>query len=252
MVVVLPLVVAAGKCSVFPTSDFLSRAVSLADVPVEMHRRLQYVLFVPLGAILVVLCRLTLGIRVLGPFRSILLALAFQITGILQGIAFLVVVVAAIVGIRPTLKAMRLPYFGRVSVILSLVSVIIVFAMLLASWVEVESLRRVAYFPLIVLCLVGDSFSRILVKEGPRSALWRGTMTILVGVLLTCLAAMPVLRQLLLDYPELLIAQIGCIVVVCEFLDWRLLQWMNPAVDNSEEPEENVKSNESDGMNVAA
>jgi hypothetical protein len=253
LLLLLPLLIALGKCSIFPTSEFLTRTVSLADVPVKMHHRLQYVLFVPLGGILVVLCRLTLGIRILGPFRSILLAVAFRITGIVMGIVFLVAVVGTIVSVRPTLKAMRLPYFGRVSVILSLVSVIIVFTMLLGSWMEAESLRRVAYFPLIVLCLVGDCFSRILAKEGPRSALWRATMTVLVGVLLTWLVTMPAARQLLLDYPELLIAQIGCIIFICEFLDLRLLKWLNPGVDEGLEAEDgDFKPAPSSEANLAA
>jgi len=236
----LPLVVAAAKCPVLPTSDFVARAVSLEDVPSSMHRRLQYVLFVPLGALTIVFVRLTLGIRVLGPFRSILLAVAFQITGIIEGLLFLSFVVAAVATIRPTLKAMRLPYFGRVSVILSLMSVIIVATMLLGSWVDAVSLRRVAYFPIIVLCLLGDAFARTWGEEGPRSALWRALTTAMVGVALTWVSVIPGFRNLLMRYPELLVTQIGCIILICEYFDLRLLAWMNPAVDT--DPEEDAPS----------
>ena len=60
LVLVLPLLVTLGKCSFLPTSEFLSRVVSLAEVAEfspDMEHRLLYVLTVPLGAILVVLCR---------------------------------------------------------------------------------------------------------------------------------------------------------------------------------------------------
>lgn len=225
----LPLIVAAGKLSVLPTCELLTRYVSLAEVPAQMHGRLQYVLFVPLGAVLVSFCRLTLGIRILGPFRSILIAVAFQITGIFLGLLFLTIVIAVIVAVRPLLKAIRLPYYARVSVIMGAVSAIMVITILAGIWLEADSLRRTAYFPIVVLCLTGEGFSRTLTREGARSATWRGAMTALLAVLFALLTEIHALRQLLLRFPELLIVQIGCIVVISEYFDLRLLKWMNPA-----------------------
>ncbi len=253
LVLILPLLVMLGKCSFLPTSEFLVRTISLADTPEWMHKRLLYVLTVPLGAILVVLCRLTLGIRILGPFRSILLALSFSITGIFMGIIFLIGVVATIAGVRPTLKAMRLPYFARVSIILSLVSVIIMTTIILGGVLHVRDIRNVAFFPIFVLCLVGDAFSRILTKEGPRSALWRAVMTILLAVVLTLLFRIPALKQLLFTYPELLITQIGLIVVIAECFDLRLLQWMNPTVHvDAEEADDQPRPKDSGEASLAA
>jgi len=224
----LPLVVAGGKLPILPTCGLLARYASLAEVPAEMHGRLQYVLFVPLGAVLVSFCRLTLGIRILGPFRSILIAVAFQITGIPLGLIFLTIVIAVIVAIRPLLKSIRLPYFARVSVIMGAVSAIMVLTILAGIWLEADSLRRTAYFPVVVLCLTGEGFSRALTREGTRSAMWRGAMTVLLAVLFTLLTEIHALQQLLLRFPELLIVQIGCVVVIAEYFDLRLLQWMNP------------------------
>jgi hypothetical protein len=194
-----------------------------------MNTRLQYVLFVPLGAVLVVFCRLTLGIRILGPFRSILIAVAFQITGIVLGLIFLTIVIAVIVVVRPLLKAIRLPYYARVSVIMSAVCAIMTFTILMGTWLETDVLRRTAYFPIVVLCLMGEGFSRTLTKEGTRAAMWRGAMTTLLAVLITLLTAIPGLRQFMMRFPELLIVQLGCIVLISEYLDLRLLQWINPA-----------------------
>jgi len=238
---ILPLMLTVGKWSVFPTSALLTRFASLADVPAAMHARLLYVLFVPLGAVLVVFCRLTLGIRILGPFRSILIAVAFQITGILLGLIFLTIVIAVIVLVRPLLKAIHLPYFARVSVIMSAVSAIMVITILMGTWLEADHLRRTAYFPIVVLCLTGEGFSRTLTKEGARSAIWRGAMTALLAVLITLLTSIPGLRQLMLRFPELLIVQLGCIVVISEYLDLRLLQWINPAPPPKAAPQKGKK-----------
>ena len=225
----LPLLVAIGKWSVLPTSGLFLRVFSLADVPKEMHSRLAYILFVPFGATLVVFFRLVLGIRLLGPFRSILIAIAFQITGILSGLIFLTMVVGVVVVIRPQIKAIRLPYFARVSVILSMVATIMILILLSGAWLNVESLSRLAYFPIIALCLTGEGFARKLSKEGLKSALWCGSTTVFVAVVITLFSQINGLRSMFLYCPELLILQIGCIVVLAEYFDLRLLSFLNPS-----------------------
>jgi len=238
LVLGLPLLVTLGKCPFMPTSEILSRVVSLGNVgdwSEHMEDRLLYVRTVPLGAIFVVLFRLTLGIRLLGPFRSILLALSFGITGIVMGVTFMAIVIATVMIIRPTLKTIKLPYFARLSVVLSVVSVVLTAAMVVGYDLHSRELKNVAFFPIFVLCLVAEAFSRIQVKEGWLSAFWRAGMTVVVGILLTWLFMIPGLKQLLLRYPELLVTQIGIIVVIAEYFDLRLLEWMNPGVDQDSE-----------------
>jgi hypothetical protein len=207
---------------------WLSETLSLRDVPDSMYSRVSYIMFVPLGAVIVVLTRLTLGIRVLGPFRSILLAIAFQITGIPAGLVFMALVIGVVTFIRPFLKSIRIPYFGRVSVILSAVAAIMILTLIAGESLEAETIRGVAYFPIVVLCLAGDGFARTLVKEGTRSALWRGLMTAVVGIVITLIASVHALESFMLRYPEVLIFEIGLIMVIAEYFDLRLFQDLNP------------------------
>jgi len=225
-----PLLVMVGKWSALPTSELFTQAFSLANLSKSMQGRITYVLSVPFGAAMVVFFRLFLGIRLLGPFRSILIAVAFQITGILFGLVFLAAVIGIVVAIRPLIKAIRLPYFARVSVILSTVALIMLIALLASTWLGFAPLGRMAYFPIVVLCLMGEGFARTLSKEGPGSALWRGAMTAFVAVLITFLFQINWFCDLFLHFPELLIVETGCIVVIAEFLDFRLLAWLNPPV----------------------
>lgn len=225
---IVPLLIAIGKWSVLPTSDMFLKVFSLSDIPRNMHNRVAYILFVPFGATLVVFFRLVLGIRLLGPFRSILIAVAFQITGIPLGLAFLAMVTGVIVMIRPRIKAIHLPYFARVSIILSAVACIMIVALLSSAWFDLDALRRMAYFPIFALSLTAEGFAKTLSKEGLKSATWRGAMTALVAVLITLISQVDGFRNLFLYCPELLIMQMGCIVIIAEFFDLRLLRWINP------------------------
>ena len=250
LLITAPLALVLVKLFVLPTPNFLSSYISLTEVPEHMQNRMRYILFVPLGAVLVVFTRLTLGIRILGPFRSILIAVAFQITGIFPGLAFLIIVVTIIVMIRPLLRSIRLPYFGRVSVILSAVASIMIFSLLASRWLQIESLRLVGYFPIVVLCLIGESFSRTITREGLKSAMWRGAMTVLVAVIIALLSRMHSLDSMLLRFPELLVMQIGLIVLIAEFFDLRLLQELNPLIVKKNLHEKEDKIVESNPKNT--
>jgi hypothetical protein len=231
----LPLVLMAAKSPWCPCADFFNDYASLATLPEKLQNKLSHILFVPMGAMLVVLARLTLGLRVLGPFRSILLAVAFQVTGVILGIVFLAVTICIVVWIRPSLRPLRLPYFGRITVMLSTVAVIMTVGVMAGSWLGNGLLQTIVYFPIVVLCLVADAFARTMNQEGIRSALWRAAMTTLVAIALAALAQVPAVSAALIHYPELLIAQIGCIIVIARHMDWRLLERFNPKVGLDEE-----------------
>lgn len=225
----------AAKWPGLSTSEFVSEYVSLAGLPEKMQSKLAHILFVPLGAMLVVLVRLSLGLRVLGPFRSILLAVAFQTTGAVLGLLFLTVTIVIVVAIRNPVGGLKMPYFGRITVMLSTVAVLMTFSVMVGDWLHVNILQTIAYLPIVVLCLVADAFGRTVKSEGIRSALWRALMTAMVAVALSLLAKSREVRELVLRYPELLVAQIGAIIFISLNMDWRLLERLNPKVGEDEE-----------------
>jgi hypothetical protein len=220
--------IALGRIDGLPTADFLAKHLALTGTPRGLQRAVQDILLVPLGALVVVIFRLTLGIRVLGPFRSILLAFAFLITGIGLGVVFLATTVLILVAARPAIKALNLPYFGRVSVMISAVAFVMVVAILSGSWLRSASLLNVAHFPIVVLVLVGEKVAATIKREGLASGLWRASTTALVGIVVTAVASIPGLDHVLLAHPELLLVEIWLIVVVSTLCPWRLLAGLNP------------------------
>jgi hypothetical protein len=228
-----PLVLLVLKQTGLPAASFLRRHDSLAGLPQSLHGVVANILLVPLGSLVVVSFRLTLGLRVLGPFRSILLAFAFLSTGILVGLAFFAATVAILIFSRPLVRALRLPYFGRVSVMLSLVAVLLVIATLAGTWLSSAALRGVAHFPIVVLCLIGEAVSKAIRTEGAVVGVWRASMTALGAVLVTAVASVGGLRELLLRNPELMLIETAAIAFVARFCAWRLLDWLNPGARKS-------------------
>jgi hypothetical protein len=224
----LPLALMVAKWPALPSSAFLLRRESLLSLPPALLGAVDNVLFVPMGALVVVIFRLALGIRLLGPFRSILLALAFVVTGVWLGLLFTLTTVAVMVLVRPLIRAFGVPYFGRVSVMLSTVALVMVAGTFVGVAIGSAPLSQVARFPIVVLCLIGEAVSVTIQREGLRSGLWRTGTTTAVAVLVAALASIPRMRYLLLAFPELLLVEIALIVVVSRSCAWRLLERLNP------------------------
>jgi hypothetical protein len=225
---IIPLAIILAKSTGHPLSELLASTLSLASLPGETMTQLAFVLLVPLGAVVVAFFRLTLGVRLLGPFRPILIAIALQLTGLVTGLGFLALVMAAIVLIRPLLRGAGLPYFARVLLLVGAVATLVIATVLMSRLAGLDSLLRVAFIPIVVLCLVAESFAKTLNNEGPRSAVWRAVTTVLAALAIGALAALPGLLDLLVEFPELVLLALAMVVLVGTHLDYRLLAFLNP------------------------
>src|SRR5216683_1936405 len=188
---VAPLIVTLGKLPGVPTAPAFAEFFSLTALPAQLKAPVREILFVPLGAFLVVLVRLALGVQVLGLFRPILLAIAFAVIGIPLGLTLLL-----------------LP-------------------LMLGRWWHISELLRVAHLPVIALCLTCESFARTVDKEGLGEAAWRTITTIIVAGTIAGAAELGAIAFFLVR-PELLLLQAGGILLMSRYFDLRLLEGWNP------------------------
>jgi len=222
----LPFVVALAKLPMFPTSSVCVAFFSLVDLPAHYHKAVEAVLFVPVGALVVVLFRLTLGLRVLGLFRPILMAMAFAAIGIPISLAFLLFVLVIIVALRPLLTTDH--NYSRVAVLLSLASALLLAPLMAGKWWDVAWLRDIVFFPVIALCLTCESFAKVLGQDGLREAVWRTLTTAAAAFVIVSVVSRPGVLDLFLRFPELLLVQAGCILLINRYLDLRVFEGANP------------------------
>lgn len=213
-----------------PWAAWVGKLFSLEDLSQAVASELTVSIFVPLAALIVVFVRVTLGVRVLGPFRSILLAMAFRVTGPFYGMLYLIVAISLFLGLRPAIKGMKLPYFGRTTMMLCCVTLLMTLGALAAKWTQIQSLELIVFFPIVVLSLVADAFARVAAKEGVLSAIWRCLTTGALAIGIAMLMNSKGLREILLYYPELILLEMAGIIVVCRWLGWRLFDKFNPGV----------------------
>lgn len=224
LLVVIPLAVAVGRVEGMPTAEFLQDNVSLFYVARDVDRQLGQVVMVPLGAVVVVFFRVTLGITMLGPFRPILIALAVLQTGIIAGALFAAFVMFVVALVRPGLKNAALPYFSRLAILLMGVVVLQVALVILGESFDWEGFSLVAFFPIVVLCLTADGFARVLARDGLRPAAWRGATTLGIALVIVGIFKIPGCRELLFDHPELMLVEIACVLLISTSANFRLFE----------------------------
>lgn len=208
----------------------LNHSLTLVWVPHSDFDTVIYLLLLPTAALLISIVRLTFGLRVLG-YRSVLVAVGFYEIGILPSLVVIVVVVGTIILMRPTMQRVRLPLYGRVSIVLSITACILVSSLFIGSWLSSEWIWSLAFFPVIILAMMAESVARTLDAETPRSAAWRLIWTIVIALILVSLMNNQVVVDILLRFPELMLFQLLNIVLVSEYLDLRLFQdWHNTAI----------------------
>lgn len=209
----IPTLVTVMRSQDTGVADALNAGVTLAGITGPQHEHVQQILFVPLSAVVVALFRLTLGFRVLGLFRPILLALAFHATGIGPGLAFLALALAVITAVHPLLHGTH--SFSRLVIVLTLVSTLL----LVGGLVETQFVS----FPVVALCLTCETFATKLRYRGAAEALARTMATVLPALVIAAVAAVPGFFDWLLRHPEMLVAEVGAVLVIDGWLNLRLL-----------------------------
>lgn len=240
----ITIVLMLGRLPGMPTSGFLNDFLSLSGLPKHMRRHAEYLLFVPLGGMLVCFFRLTLGISVFSFFRPILIAIAFRFMGVQAGFVFLVAALVIVALVRPLVRDIH--YYARAPVLLSLLVSLMALALAGGAFWHLAWMERLAYFPIIALCLTCDSFAKLLDEKGMVEAVWRAVTTTAVGLAIFGVTSIPGTMRALLRFPELLIAQTGCVLFIAGFLDYRWFEGRNPIKICEEKLNEGCSSSESE------
>lgn len=201
----------------------LNQWMSLAWVPPGDRPEILYLLLIPTGALLVVIARLVLGLRVLG-LRAILLAIGFQHSGFLPSLILIGIVVATIVAIRPSMRRIKLPLYARLSVILCFAALIMIAALLIAPWVRSEAVWGVAFFPVIIVAMLAEGIAKTIASDNTVLAIWRAGWTLLLAIIIALVGQFGPVRETAILFPELMVTQLVAIVFIAEFLDLRLME----------------------------
>ncbi len=197
---------------------------SLYSLPIAEQGMFKLIMLLPVGALVVVIMRLLVGIRTSGTFMPILIALTFLQTELVPGIISLVLVVSVGLMLRSYLSALNLLLVARIATIVVIVIGIVSVFAVISYRLGLIAGQTITFFPMIILAWTIERMSILWEEEGPREVLIQGGGSLLVAVLAYLLMNQATVAHLAFNFPELHLCLLAIIMLIGRYTGYRLLE----------------------------
>jgi len=197
---------------------------NIYSLPVEKQTVFKSLLLVPIGALVVVMFRILVGVRTSGTFMPVLIALAFIQTTLLTGIGILLVLVASGLWVRSYFSKMDLHMVSRIGAVLIIVVVLMAGFSVLSHKLGWDEALNMTFFPMVILAWTIERMSITWEEEGPREVAIQGGGSLLVAVCAYFAMTNKLVEHLTFNFPELLLGVLGLILLLGQYTGFRLLE----------------------------
>jgi hypothetical protein len=195
---------------------------SLFVLPNESQNAFKHLLLIPVGALVVVLLRVLIGIKTSGTFMPVLLAMAFVQTDLVPGVIMFVVIVSAGLIVRSYLSHLNLLLVARISAVLIVVVGIMAMLAVLAYKLGLKDAVTITFFPMVILAWTIERMSIIWEEEGSKEVFVQGGGSLLVAILAYFAMTNKVMQFWTFNFPEVLLAVLGLIILIGRYSGYRL------------------------------
>ncbi|MFP4560192.1 MAG: inactive transglutaminase family protein [Thiohalorhabdus sp.] len=195
---------------------------SIHSLPLGEQALFKNILLIPVGALVVVLLRILVGIQTSGTFMPVLIALAFMQTTLTTGLIAFVLIVGTGLLIRTYLSRLNLLLVARVSAVIITVILIISLYSLLAYRMGVNEGLVITFFPTIILSWTIERMSILWEEEGAWEVLVQGGGSLLTAVLAYLAMSEPLVRHLSFNFLGVQLILMAVVLLLGSYTGYRL------------------------------
>jgi hypothetical protein len=207
-------------------------AISLYSLPIAEQGMFKLIMLLPVGALVVALMRILVGLKTSGTFMPVLIALAFLQTELVPGLVSFILVVAVGLVIRSYLSALNLLLVARIATLVVLVIGIISIFSIVSYHLGLMAGLTITFFPMIILAWTIERMSITWEEDGPKEVLLQGGGSLFVATLAYLVMDRELVRHLAFNFPELHLCVLALILVLGRYTGYRLLELRRFAVFN--------------------
>ncbi len=195
---------------------------SLYSLPIQTQAVYSVLLMIPIGALIMVVMRNFVGIDAFGTFMPVLIALAFRETKLLWGVILFSILVALGLSIRFLLDRARLLLVPRLSAVLIVVVLLMLFISMASHRMGLETGLSVALFPMVIIAMTIERMSVVWEERGAADAIRAGFGSLVVAVAAYVFMGMSWLEHLIFTFPELLLVILALVILAGRYTGYRL------------------------------
>jgi 7 transmembrane helices usually fused to an inactive transglutaminase/Transglutaminase-like superfamily len=218
-----PVDEAAALAAATPLHRFFT-AISLFMLPPPEQRLIEFLLLLPLAALIICVYRNIIGLNSFGTFAAALVGLSFRELHSLPG--FLVFVTIVLIGwlMRRVLDYYHLLQVPRVSLMLSLIVVVLILAIVGANMQGLPATLYISLFPIIILTGMVERFWTLETEDGTSSSFRTLLTTMLIATTIALLCGVPLVVGCLFRYPEMIGLIMACQLLIGRYTGYRLTE----------------------------
>ncbi len=203
-------------------SDWLG--FSIHSLPIEEQAMFKTILLLPIGALVVCILRILIGLPTSGTFMPVLIALAFIETTLWTGLIGFLLVVAVGLVIRSYLSHLNLLLVARISAVIITVITIIAFFSVFSYQVGLTEGLKITFFPMIILSWTVERMSILWEEEGWREVAVQGSGSLLTAVCAYLAMTNSWIQHLTFNFIGLQFVVLALIILIGNYSGYRLLE----------------------------
>jgi hypothetical protein len=199
-------------------------AVSLFMLPPHQQRYVEFLLLLPVAALIVCVFRNLIGLHSFGTFAPALVGLAFRDLHSMPGL--LVFVSILLVGwlIRRALDSYHLLQVPRVAVMLSIVVVLLIITLVAANIEDLPATEFIPFFPMVILTGMIERFWTLETEDSTSSSFKTLLSSVGIAAAIALLLNVPGMVYHLFCFPEALGIIIALQLLIGRYTGYRLTE----------------------------
>jgi hypothetical protein len=201
-----------------------SQILNLTRLPFKMHKVMTILLLLPFAAFITAFMRNVVGLGTFGTFSPALLAMSFIYADWKTGLTIVVVVVTVGLLARSALERLRLLTVPRLSIILTVVILCVVFGISVLHYLMPAISAEVVLLPMVILTTLIERFHVSAEEDGILHTVKLAAGTLLVAMLCYLILGWNSVGQWVLTYPESHLFTIAAFVVLGRYAGYRLTE----------------------------
>lgn len=178
---------------------------SLLGLPIETQVVYQTLLTVPVGVFLLLLLRNIIGIKTIGTFTPVLIALAFREIPLLWGILLFSLVIVLGLAVRFYFERLNLLRVSRLTAVLIVVVILTSLISVVSYHFGIYQGLSVTLLPMVILAMTIERISVAWEKRGAMEAFQRGLGSLFVAITAFVVMDLDIVKHIVLMFPELLL-----------------------------------------------
>jgi hypothetical protein len=198
--------------------------LNLRRLPLGLHRVLTILLLMPFAALITAILRNVVGLGTFGTFSPALLAMSFIYADWKIGFSILVIVFTVGLLGRWFLERLRLLTVPRLSIILTLVILCVVFGVSALQYMMPAMGAEVVLLPMIILTNLIERFHVSADEDGMLHTLKLAFGTLFVAILCYLILGSQQVGTFVLTYPEAHFFTIAVFIVLGRYAGYRLTE----------------------------